>query len=61
VPVNPFPANAAIMTGMRPSSIGATWETVANDFPGQARPAAERLHDAGYYTAGLVMRSASSQ
>ena len=49
-----FPANAAMMTGMRPSSLGATWETISSAFPGPARPLAERMHDASYYTAGFV-------
>jgi arylsulfatase A-like enzyme len=48
------PANAAIMTGRTPSSLGVSWETMANSIPEEAVTLAEYLHDAGYYTAGFA-------
>jgi arylsulfatase A-like enzyme len=48
------PANAAVMTGRNPSSLGVSWENTANSIPEQEHTLAEYLHQAGYYTAGFA-------
>ncbi len=48
------PANAAIMTGRLPSSIGVSWQTMGNSVPWRENTLAELLHKAGYYTAGFA-------
>jgi arylsulfatase A-like enzyme len=48
------PANASILTGRTPSSLGATWETIKETVPAKANTLAEYLQQAGYYTAGFV-------
>lgn len=46
-----FPANAAIMTGRSPSSLGVNWNVTK--LPKDVPTLAEHLQAAGYYTAGF--------
>ncbi len=48
------PANAALMSGLMPSTLNSTWKTNTNALPSRANTLAEYLQEAGYYTAGFV-------
>ncbi len=50
-----YPSNAAMATGLRPSTLGIYWEsTDVVVVPEEAKTLAEYLKEDGYYTAGFV-------
>jgi arylsulfatase A-like enzyme len=48
------PANAAMLTGRFPTTLGSTWATIGNSIPAAEHTLAEQLQEAGYYTAGFT-------
>jgi arylsulfatase len=49
-----YPANAAMLTGRGPASLGVPWFDSNANLPAHVTTLAEHLHAAGYYTAGFV-------
>jgi len=48
-----YPSGASLLTGRRPSSIGVHWADTDSELPASEVLLAERLSEAGYYTAGF--------
>ncbi len=49
-----YPANATLLTGRYPSSMGLIWSDTTTGVPDSETLLAEYLHGAGYYTAGFT-------
>src|SRR5512143_3647660 len=49
-----YPANATLLTGRYPSTIGLLWSSTTTGVPASEKLLAEYLQDAGYYTAGFT-------
>ena len=49
-----FPSNAALFSGLRPSTLGVHWSAPGASIDNETTMLAEYLHDAGYYTAGFI-------
>lgn len=48
------PANAAMVTGRFPKTVGATWSTMGRTVPPEEHTLAEQLQEAGYFTAAFT-------
>ncbi len=57
-----YPSNAAMATGLRPSTLGVNWEsTDLVRIPEETKTMAEYLKEEGYYTAGFVATILSNE
>jgi arylsulfatase A-like enzyme len=51
------PSNAAMMSGLMPTRMNSSWDTMGNALPDNVTTLAEHLSSAGYYTAGFISNS----